>query len=115
MQDGKPYVEAAVALTAQGPKVAVYHGQLDPARLRTAIRRTADGLHYEVAVPWSALAPGFAPGGTVQPCFNLAVSDNDGAARAPGPLNGYCQALQLTPGLVDTKNPDCYGHLVFLP
>ena len=116
LQNGAPYIEAAVGLTTNGPALTVNHGRFDTGAVKTAIVKTADGLCYELAIPWRALDPDFVPGGKVKPAFNLAVSDNDGKLGiSADSLKGYSQSLQLTKGTVDSKSPEHYGRLILLP
>lgn len=110
-------LELAVSDTGQGPRISttLLEQKLELSRIEKAVKRTEGKTFYELAIPWDVLKKGFKPDHSVNPGFNLAVSDNDGnteISKMPK-LKGYEKSLQMSKGLVDSKNPSTALQLVF--
>ena len=110
-------LELAVTGTKQGGRISttLLEQKLDFSRAEVAVVRRNGKTFYELALPWETLSKGFRPDNSVNPGFNLAVSDNDGnpeISRMPK-LKGYEKSLQMSRGLVDSKDPSSALILFF--
>ena len=110
-------LELAVSDTKQGARISttLLEQKLDFSRAEAAVVRRNGKTFYELALPWEMLSKGFRPDNSVNPGFNLAVSDNDGnleISRMPK-LKGYEKSLQMSKGLVDSKDPSSALTLFF--
>ena len=110
-------LELAVSGTKQGARISttLLEQKLDFSRAEAAVVRRNGKTFYELALPWEILSKGFHPDNSVNPGFNLAVSDNDGnleISRKPK-LKGYEKSLQMSRGLVDSKDPSSALTLFF--
>ena len=110
-------LELAVSDTKQGARISttLLEQKLDFSRAEVAVTRRNGTTFYELALPWEILCKGFRPDNSVNPGFNLAVSDNDGnleISRMPK-LKGYEKSLQMSRGLVDSKDPSFALTLFF--
>ena len=110
-------LELAVTGTKQGARISttLLEQKLDFSHAKAAVVRRNGKTFYELALPWEMLSKGFRPDNSVNPGFNLAVSDNDGnleISRMPK-LKGYEKSLQMSKGLVDSKDPSSALTLFF--
>ena len=110
-------LELAVTGTKRGAHntTTLLDQKLDFTRAEAAVVRRNGKTFYELALPWETLCRGFRPDNSVSPGFNLAVSDNDGnweVSRMPK-LKGYEKSLQMSRGLVDSKDPSSALTLFF--
>lgn len=100
--------EIVMCLTKNGPEMDVFAAPLAgaslPADSKLAIRKSGNGLIYEISIPWNSL--GVTPELGRRLGFSLLINDNDGEGR-----KGF---LQWTGGIGGRKNPTQFGALVLV-
>jgi hypothetical protein len=108
-------IELAASLTSQGPMLGVNAGKVDITPIQFHAQKSTNGMQYRLKIPWASVVPNYKPGQSTLPCFNMAVSDNDGEKSmglSRQSLKGYFQSLSLAGGLIDTKDIAPYPQLV---
>jgi hypothetical protein len=99
-RDGQPTVWRTISTLPDLPQDAV------ESRAKANIQRQGDETVYEIELPWRLLGLSQAPpaGSTLD--FDLAINDSDGSIvdRA---------GLEITPGIVSTKDTSAFATLLF--
>jgi hypothetical protein len=95
--------------------LGVNAGKVDITPIQFHAQKSTNGMQYRLKIPWASVVPNYKPGQSTLPCFNMAVSDNDGEKSmglSRQSLKGYFQSLSLAGGLIDTKDIAPYPQLV---